>query len=349
MSITPVPGRPLRAGIALLASVASTAAVAQIAPSPVGPPERNILAWPAPDTLSPEAKTMMTAIGKMQTPAVWPPVAMQRRFADAAQASFGATLEKRYAVRIESTTIAGVPVRIVYPKGVTTLGKGPVLLDLHGGGFSLDSGSLTETIPIAALTGLPVVAVLYRLAPENPYPAAVDDALAVYQALERDHGANRIAVFGTSAGACLGAQLMARLTSLHRPMPAALGFFSGSADMGSSGDSESWMPLPNGGATLTAVVADYIGKTRKDDPILSPIHGDIARFPPTLLLSSTRDMLLSATAIFARALTEKGVDARLVVFDGLPHAFWAYMDIPETDQANALIARFLKDRVTTKR
>jgi monoterpene epsilon-lactone hydrolase len=346
--------RAIRHGLALLLATAiGVPALAQTtpapAPAPAAAPQRNILAWPAPDTLSPEARAMVTMFGKVPAPNPWPPVAVQRQMTDAVQTSFGGQLEKRYGVRVESATIAGVPVRIVYPKGVTKLGSGPVLLNLHGGGFSLDSGSLTETVPIAALTGLPVVAVLYRMAPEHPFPAAVDDALAVYQALEKDHRADRIAVFGTSAGACLGAQLIARLTSLGRPMPAALGFFSGSADLSQSGDSESWMPLPNGGATLTAAVSDYVGKTPTSDPILSPLKGDISRFPPTLLLSSTRDILLSGTAIFARALTEKGVDARLVVFDGLPHAFWSYMDVPETGQANALIARFLKTRVEAKR
>jgi acetyl esterase/lipase len=81
---------------------------------------------------------------------------------------------------------------------------------------------------------------------------------------------------------------------------------------------------------------------------MSPIRGDVSHFPPTLLLTSSRDFLLSPTAIFARALTEKGVDARLVVFDGLPHAFWAYMAAPESDQANELVARFLKDKLAGK-
>lgn len=326
-----------------------SAAALLLAATPALAQTRNIMAWPAPDTLSPQGKAMMTAMGGAPVPATWPPVAAQRQIADSMQTSMGAQLLKRYDVRVETATIAGVPVKIVYPKGVTSLGKGPVLLNLHGGGFMLDSGSLTETIPIAALTGLPVVSVLYRLAPEAPFPAAVDDALAVYQALEKDRPARRIAVFGTSAGACLGAQLVAKLTALHRPMPAALGFFSGSADMSTAGDSESWMPLPNNAATLAGLTADYIGKTPLTDPILSPMYGDISGFPPTLLLSSTRDFLLSGTSIFARALTEKGVDARLVVFDGLPHAFWAYMPIPESDQANALIAGFLKARVTRGR
>lgn len=324
----------------LLACLAASPAFAQTAP-----PERNILTWPMPDTVSPEGRKLAEAMARAPMPNPMPPVAVQRQVIDAIQAQFGGELQKRYGVRVETATIAGVPVRIVYPKGVTTLGKGPVLLNLHGGGFQVDSGSLTETIPIAALTGFPVVAVLYRLAPEHPYPAALDDALAVYSALEKDRKAAKIAVFGTSAGAVLSAELIARLTSLKRPMPAALGFLSGSADMTTSGDSESWMPLPGGERTLAAGVAPYIGATNRADPILSPLKGDIARFPPTLLLSSTRDALLSPTTMFGKALVERGVDTRLVVFDGLPHAFWAYMDIPETQQANVLVSRFLKERL----
>jgi len=320
---------------ALLAGACSASAFAQTAA-----PTLNMQNWPLPDTVSPEGKAATAAAAAQAMPDPLPPIADIRKFIDAMQGAMGTELQKRYDVRVEASTIAGVPVRIVYPKGVNALGKGPVLLNLHGGGFAIDSGSLTETIPIAARTGLPVVAVLYRLAPEHPYPAALDDALAVYQALEKDRQANRIAVFGTSAGACLSGQLVAKLQSLGRPMPAALGFLSGSADLSVRGDSESWMPGPG-----FDWVAAYAGATPMIDPILSPIRGDVSRFPPTLLMTSSRDFLLSPTSIFARALHEKGADARLVVFDGLPHAFWAYMAIPESDQANEIVARFLKEKL----
>lgn len=326
---------------ALLAGMMPVAAAAQTAPEP--PPTLGMQNWPLPETLSAEGKAAAAAAAAQAMPDPLPPLPDIRAFIGAMQTSMGAELQKRYDVRVEETTVAGVPVRIIYPKGVSALGKGPVLLNLHGGGFAIDSGSLTETIPIAARTGLPVVAVLYRLAPENPYPAALDDALAVYGALEKERGAKRIAVFGTSAGAVLSGQLVAKLASGGRPMPAALGFLSGSADLGVRGDSESWMPGPG-----FDWVAAYAGKTAMADPILSPIRGDVSGFPPTLLLTSTRDFLLSPTSIFARALTEKGVDARLVVFDGLPHAFWAYMAAPESDQANELVARFLKDKLAGK-
>ena len=333
-----------RSAIAMLLAITSVAPVmAQTAPA--GDLPHNIMTWAMPGTVSPEGRAMVAQMAAMPMPEPLPPIAVQRQMVGSYQETMGAQLLKRYDVRVEAAVIAGVPVRIIYPKGVSSLGTGPVLLNLHGGGFMLDSGSLTETIPIASLTGIPVVAVLYRLAPEHPFPAAVDDAQAVYDALLKDHEPNKIAVYGTSAGAGLGAQLLARLIKLGRPMPAALGFFSGSADLATSGDSEGWMPLPNGGNTLAASIAPYIGTTPTTDPILSPLRGDISRFPPTLLVTSTRDILLSSTSIFARALTQHGVDARLVVFDGLPHAFWSFMPIPETDEANAVMAQYLGQRL----
>lgn len=327
----------------MVAAVTKGAASAQTPP----PGSKNLAKWDLPNTLSPEGRAMAAAMATAPVPQPEPPLEAQRKFVADLQAGMGGELAKRYGVRVERSSIAGVPVRILYPKGMTTLDKRPVLLNLHGGGFQLDSGSLTETIPIAGLAETPVVAVLYRLAPDHPYPAALDDALAVYQALEKDRPASHIAVYGTSAGAALSGQLIARLTAMKRPMPAAMGYFSGSADLTTSGDSESWMPLPGGARTMTESVAGYVGRTPVEDPILSPLKGDVSRFPPTLLVTSTRDILLSPTSIFARKLLEAGVDARLVVFDGLPHAFWAYMAIPETDEANALMARFLKARLET--
>jgi acetyl esterase/lipase len=322
-------------GMALLMTAGQAAA--QTVPAP----ERNILTWPMPETVSPEGRAAAAAAASTPMPNPMPPMPVIRQIVDGMQAAMGAKLEAKYGTRTEMAVIAGVPVRIIYPKGVTTLGKGRVLLNLHGGGAKVDSGSLTETIPIAALTGIPVVAVLYRLAPENPYPARLDDALAVYRALEQDRKASQIAVYGTSAGAVLSAQLVAQLTRLKRPMPAAMGFFSGSADVSRKGDSESWMPMPGGGLTL-----EESYKLPLKDAVLSPLYGDLTRFPPTLLVSSTRDLALSGTAIFGRALVEQNVDARLVVYDGLPHAFWTFLlDIPETEQANALMAKFLKSRL----
>lgn len=138
---------------ALLTSAMPTPVAAQVAPAAL--PTLGLQNWPLPDTLSPEGKAAAAAAAAQAMPDPLPPLPDIRAFIGAMQASMGAALQKRYEVRVEEATIAGVRVRIIYPKGVSALGKGPVLLNLHGGGFAIDSGSLTETIPIAARTGLP--------------------------------------------------------------------------------------------------------------------------------------------------------------------------------------------------
>ena len=334
------PSRRSMWGCIAVLVIGTALALAIVRPFFAKAPVQNIQTWPLPETMSPQARAAASEAANSPLSALMPPLSILRPIMERLHSSAGAKMEKRFEVRVETSQIAGVPVRIIYPKGINGLGNGPILLNLHGGGFAVDSGSLTETIPIAAQTGMPVVAVLYRLSPEHPYPAALDDAHAVFRALAKDHKADGIAVFGTSAGAALSAQLLARLANKGEAMPAALGFFSGSADLSKKGDSESWMPTPN-----DEYLPKYIGAASPTDPVLSPLLGDISRFPSTLAISSTRDFLLSPTAIFARALEDKGVDVRLVVFDGLPHAFWSYMDIPETDQATALMARFLKSKL----
>ncbi len=110
-------------------------------------------------------------------------------------------------------------------------------MNLHGGGFNADSGSYAESIPIAGYTGIKVIAVLYRLAPESPLPAAVDDAVAVYKVLLKSYKPDHVVIYGTSAGAVLTAEVAVRLKQLSLPMPAALGIFSALDSFARMGDS----------------------------------------------------------------------------------------------------------------
>ncbi len=90
---------------------------------------------------------------------------------------------------------------------------------------------------------------------------------------------------------------------------------------------------------------DYVGKTDRKDPVLSPLFADLHGMPPSLLVTSTRDILLSDTSTFHRALLQAGVDAHLVVFEALPHAFWYHFQLPETKEALELMAKFFDERV----
>lgn len=178
---------------------------------------------PLPESLSEQARAQLAAAAS--APASAPLTLPQMRaFADQFQQVWSARQRTKYAVIIADDVIAGVPIRKISPTGQADTRR--ILLNLHGGGFELDSGSLTENIPIAALTGISVIAVRYRLAPENPFPAAVNDALSVYRVLLKSHQPKDIAIYGTSAGAVLGPELIARILAEKLPVPAALGVFS---------------------------------------------------------------------------------------------------------------------------
>jgi len=299
---------------------------------------------PVPETVSAEAQKWLNSLIS-STPGA-ESLAERRRRTDIWRAQDSAEAEKLYPVKIEETTTAGVRTDIITPQEMPEKNRNRVLINLHGGGFNSDSGSLIEGVPIANLAKMKVVSVYYRLAPENPFPAAVEDVVAVYRELLKTRKPQNIAIFGTSAGAILTAEVTSKLKQSGLPLPAALGFFSGLADFSRVGDSRQLFTL-NGfpGAMNPTYAKDldnqYVGTTDRHDPVLSPFFADLRGWPPTLLVTSTRDSLLSDTATFHRALLRNGVDAQLVVFEALPHAFWYHFQLPETKEALELMAKFL--------
>jgi acetyl esterase/lipase len=237
-------------------------------------------------------------------------------------------------------------VRVVTSLTIAPEKQNRVLINVHGGGFHVDSGSLTESIPIANLTGTKVISVLYRMAPEHPFPAAVDDTIAVYKEMLKTYPPKNIGIYGTSAGAFLTGEVTAKIKQLGLPMPGATGIFSGAGDFSVAGDSIAMYALDGLSGHLDPPkqyggdLGDYAGSTNPKDPILSPLQGDLTGFPPTLFITSTRDLLLSGTTIMHRAYLRAGVDAQLVVFEALPHAFWNNPKLPESKEADALMAKF---------
>jgi len=137
----------------------------------------------------------------------------------------------------------------------------------------------------------------------------------------------------------------AKLKQLGLPLPAALGIFSGMGDFARDGDSISLFALRGLAGHLDPPGSGphdpyYVAGTDPKDPILSPIYSDLHGLPPTLFVTSGRDLLLSGTVNLHRAYLEAGVDARLVVFDALPHAFWYSPKLPEGVEANHMMAEF---------
>ena len=298
---------------------------------------------PVPQTISPQAQKSLSR----QEPDQGPPQSLEERRKKTDAYTAGARVEwtKICPNTIVEEKLAGVPVRIVTPEGMPESNKDKVLLNLHGGGFNSDSGSYTESIPIASYAKMKVVAALYRLSPEVKFPAAVDDSIAVYKELLKSYEPKHIVIYGTSAGAILTAEVAAKIKQLGLPMPAALGIFSGMGDFSRAGDSIAMYALRGLSGHLDPPEPGphdphYVGNTDPKDTILSPIYGDLHGLPPTLFITSGRDLLLSGTVNLHRAYLLAGADARLVVYDALPHAFWYDSKLPEAIEANHIMAEF---------
>jgi monoterpene epsilon-lactone hydrolase len=298
---------------------------------------------PVPTTISPEAQ--QTLRRQMSDAPVKETLAERRSKTDAWQKRAGDQARSQYPVNIAGGEMAGVPVRIVTPLSMPDSKQKCVLINLHGGGFNSDSGSLTESIPIANLTQIKVVAVLYRLAPEHPFPAAVEDAVAVYKELLKTYQPRNIGIYGTSAGAILTGEVAVKLRQSGLPLPAALGIFSGMGDFSRDGDSRAIYALngfsgPLAPPSTQLQNSDYVGSADRNDSVLSPVYADLRGFPPALFVTSTRDLLLSGTTILHRAFLRAGVDAQLVVFEALTHAFWNDTRLPESKEMHQLSADF---------
>jgi acetyl esterase/lipase len=304
---------------------------------------------PMPSTISLEAQKWL----KDMRPQSGGPndLAKMRAGVDAWRKRDTAEALQLYPVTVETSTSAGVRTDVITPQAIPAENKNRVLINLHGGGFIVDSGSLIEGIPIANLTKTKVVTVYYRLAPENPFPAAVDDVVAVYKDLLKTYQPHNIGIFGTSAGAILTGEVAIKLKQSGLPLPAALGMFSTLADFSRPSDSRQLFTLTGFSGDLKPQDPNrppdelYPAKADRRDPVLSPLFADLHGMPPSLLVTSTRDLLLSDTSMFHRALLRAGVDAKLAVFEALPHAFWYNFQLPETKEALEMMAKFFDEKV----
>ena len=304
---------------------------------------------PMPQTISPGAQKWLESLNHINRKPT--SLAERRAGTDAWRTRDSAEARKLFPVNIEQKTIGGVPTDIITPLSTPEANRDLVLINLHGGGFNSDSGSQIEGVPIANLAKIKVVGVYYRLAPENPFPAAVDDVVSVYKELLKTYKPRNIGIFGTSAGAILTGEVAVKLKQLNLPLPGALGIFSGLADFSRPGDSWQLFTLDGFPGMLEPTYPShlpddqYAGKTNRKDPVLSPLFADLRGMPSTMLVTSTRDILLSGTTIFHRALLSAGDEAQLVVFEALPHAFWYHFEFPETNEALNLMAKFFDEKL----
>jgi monoterpene epsilon-lactone hydrolase len=287
-----------------------------------------------------------------------------RKMHDDAMAPDLERMKTLYPVTIVDRTIAGVRVREVTPaRKIPAKNRHRILLNLHGGGFfeGANAEALVESIPIAVVARMRVITIDYRQAPEHHFPAASDDVVSVYRELlaTRQAQAATVGIYGCSAGGILTAEVTAALQHEHLPRPGAIGIFSSGAygDWNGDplkkgvwgGDSRYWAGpvsgrpgLPSPFPTHSWFDNAYMDGVDLTDPLVSPAESSayLAKFPSTLLMSGTRAYDLSAVVETHRQLIKSGVQADLHLWDGLGHCFFFDPDLPESQEAYAVIADF---------
>jgi monoterpene epsilon-lactone hydrolase len=249
-------------------------------------------------------------------------------------------------VRKTNTVVGGVDTVEVTVDGIDSAN---VILYFHGGVYVI--GSADSSVPLvsdlARRTNTKVISVDYRLAPENPYPAAVEDARAAYEGLlSQGVDSSNIAISGESAGGGLTAALLLALRDADRPMPSSAFVMSPWADLTLSGstivDRQDVDPILTGEA-LSLRVGDYVAGANASDPYISPVFADLRGLPPMLIQVGSHEILLSDAVRLAEQAANADVEVRLEVVPGVPHVFQAYAAVlDEGDAALDRAASFLE-------
>ncbi|MCK9897093.1 alpha/beta hydrolase [Frankia sp. AgB32] len=247
--------------------------------------------------------------------------------------------------QVEDLDIDGVRIYAITPESPVA-DDNRVYLYFHGGGLVTGGGDCCRDFGrmTAAHTGLKVWAVDYRMPPESPYPAALDDCMVAYRALLDSYPADRILVGGASAGGNLAAALSLRARDEGLPLPAATVLLTPELDLTESGDSFQTNLGIDMVLTRSLMPANQLYAAGHDlsDPYLSPLFGDFDKgFPPTFLCTGTRDLFLSNTVRMHRILRAAGIEADLNVFEAMPHGGFM-IPTPEDEDMKAEVNRFIQ-------
>jgi acetyl esterase/lipase len=263
------------------------------------------------------------------------------------------SMRKRLHVSVRPTTMDGVRVYVVTPDTIPSEHRDKLLIHVHGGCYVLFPGEsgTTEAIMMAGLGHFKVISVDYRMPPDGYFPAALDDAMSVYKAALKTVDPKKLGVFGTSAGGALVLEMMLQAKRMGLPLPGAIAPGTPMSDVTKAGDTfytnemvDNVLVSRNGFCDAATVV--YAHGHDLKDPLLSPVYGDMHGFPPAILSTGTRDLLLSNTVRVHRKLREAGVDAQLEVYEGQSHAQYQFDDrAPETQEAFGEIAAFFDNHL----
>jgi acetyl esterase/lipase len=317
-------------------------------PAPREVPAKTI---PVPDTVSPE---MQRLIGRgisnnwnvaPKTDEEWAAAAGRGAGVAGPEGMGGGNqaLLDRMGVKSEATMVNGVNAYMLTPNTIAPENQKRLLVHVHGGCYVMSGGGVAEGVYMASFGKIKVLSVDYRRPPAAFYPAALDDVVNAWKGAAKTTDPKNMGMVGLSAGGALVLQTVLRLKAEGAPLPAAIAPGTPMADMTGKGDSMETNKLVDnvlvGYGRCDAMGEFYAHGHDLKDPLLSPIYGDFHGFPPAILTTGTRDLLLSSTVRVHRKLREAGVEAVLNVFEGQSHAQYNN-DTPEGKEAYEEIAQF---------
>ena len=277
-------------------------------------------------------------------------------------------MKELYPTETQDTKIGGVHVVVYTPKeGIAAKNKSRVLIQLHGGGFSgcWPGCAELESEPIASLGRIKVVSVDYREGPQYKFPAASEDVAAVYSEILKTYRPENIGIYGCSAGGMLTAMSLAWFQKHNLPRPGAAGIYCAGAGsppgVGTMGGDAAYTSVPTGEARITPPPSPdgsapaprnqgYFAGSDPNDPMVNPVISPeiMAKFPPTLVITGTRDMAMSGALYTHEQLSKAGVDAELHVWEGMFHGFFYNPDPPETKDAFNTMIKFFDTHLGKK-
>jgi monoterpene epsilon-lactone hydrolase len=310
---------------------------------------------PPPPTISPQAQAALsppTTEARPKSPALHDKEAWRAQIAATDQnlQAMMAPAAEAFPRELTNHQLSAATLFELTPASYKAANKDRAILYVHGGGFTVGNGLVGALMatPLAGLTGLKTFVIDYRMPPDHPFPAGLEDTVEAYRFLLERYAPQNIAIHGGSAGGGLGAAFILKARDIGLPLPGACVLHTPEVDLTESGDTFETNALIDVvlKGRLSESIALYANGHDLKDPYLSPIFGDFTKgFPPTLLTSGTRDLFLSNTVIMHRALLRAGVEAELHVWEAMPHAGFLGMGAPEDQEVIGEQVRYIRQRL----
>lgn len=245
-------------------------------------------------------------------------------------------------------------IKVAWIESLNSIKNKGVIIYLHGGCYIYGNINNYCTIPvqISNTTGLKVLSVNYSLAPENPFPKAIEDVQNIYEYLiEEGYTSDQIVIVGDSAGGGLALATVIKLRDLKADLPAALGLFSPWVDLTLKGDTiETLKDFDNvlSKRQLEGAAKIYAEKQELTNPLISPVFADLKNCPPMMILAGGREILLSDSINLARRATLDNTTVNFIVWDKLDHVFAVDSTLPESKEAIEILGKFLLEKMNYK-